>query len=144
MRHPGPPGCDSAAGRLGRHRGGCARRAAARRPPPRARPQPGTRGAARHGARPAAAACRPRPAGTRPMSSSLGVLLLTYGSPAGPDDMPRYLAAVRGGRPASAEVVTEFRRRYDAIGGSPLIPITEAQAAALEEELRRQGIDAHV
>jgi ferrochelatase len=41
-------------------------------------------------------------------------------------------------------VVKEFRRRYDAIGGSPLIPITEAQAAALEEELRRQGIDAHV
>jgi ferrochelatase len=78
------------------------------------------------------------------MSSPLGVLLMTYGSPAGPDDMPRYLAAVRGGRPASAEVVTEFCRRYDTIGGSPLIPITEAQAAALEEELRRQGIDAHV
>ncbi|HEV8402559.1 MAG TPA: ferrochelatase [Candidatus Limnocylindrales bacterium] len=61
-----------------------------------------------------------------------GVLLMTYGSPSSPDDVARYLAAVRGGRPADAELVAEFRRRYEAIGGSPLIPITRAQAAALE------------
>ena len=72
----------------------------------------------------------------------LGVLLMTYGSPSGPDDMPRYLAAVRGGRPAADEVVAEFRRRYEVIGGSPLIPITQAQAAAVEDELRRRGVDA--
>lgn len=72
----------------------------------------------------------------------LGVLLATYGSPASGDDMPRYLAAVRGGREAPPELVAEFRRRYDAIGGSPLIPITASQAAALEAELQRRGIDA--
>ena len=76
------------------------------------------------------------------MSDRLGVLLMTYGSPAGPEDMPRYLAAVRGARAASDEVVDEFRRRYEVIGGSPLIPITEAQAAALESELQRHGVDA--
>jgi ferrochelatase len=72
----------------------------------------------------------------------LGVLLMTYGSPDDLDDMPRYLTAVRGGRPVSSEVVTEFRRRYEVIGGSPLIPITQAQAAAVEERLRSDGLDA--
>lgn len=74
---------------------------------------------------------------------TLGVLLMTYGSPA-PDlhDLGDYLAAVRGGRAPSAEIVTEFRRRYELIGGSPLIPITQDQAAAVEAELRRRGVDA--
>jgi ferrochelatase len=67
---------------------------------------------------------------------------MTYGSPHGPEDTPRYLAAVRGGRPASDEVVAEFRRRYEVIGGSPLIPITQAQAGAVEAELQRRSIDA--
>ena len=74
----------------------------------------------------------------------LGVLLMTYGSPSNLDDMPRYLTAVRGGRPVSEDVVTEFRRRYEAIGGSPLIPITQAQAAAVGKRLRRDGVDARV
>lgn len=64
-----------------------------------------------------------------------GVLLMTYGSPASLDDVPTYLAAVRGGRDAEPELVTEFRRRYEVIGGSPLIPITLDQAAALEAHL---------
>ena len=72
----------------------------------------------------------------------LGVLLMTYGSPDDLDDMPRYLTAVRGGRPPSEEVVAEFRRRYALIGGSPLIPITQAQAAAVDERLRADGVDA--
>lgn len=77
------------------------------------------------------------------MSERLGVLLMTYGSPA-PDlhDLPEYLAAVRGGRPAPPELVTEFRRRYEVIGGSPLIAITQAQAQAVERELQAEGIDA--
>jgi ferrochelatase len=72
----------------------------------------------------------------------LGVVLMTYGSPDDLDDMPRYLSAVRGGQPVSPEVVAEFRRRYELIGGSPLIPITQAQAAAVEERLRADGLDA--
>jgi ferrochelatase len=72
----------------------------------------------------------------------VGVLLMTYGSPADGADVPRYLAAVRGGRPAADELVTEFQRRYAVIGGSPLIPITQAQAAAIETRLRAAGLDA--
>lgn len=66
-----------------------------------------------------------------------GVLLMTYGSPASLDDVPRYLSAVRGGRAADAELVTEFTRRYRVIGGSPLVRITTAQAAALQTRLGR-------
>jgi ferrochelatase len=68
---------------------------------------------------------------------------MTYGSPAADlHDLPAYLSAVRGGRPASDELVAEFRRRYGLIGGSPLIPMTKAQAAAVEQRLRSQGVDA--
>ncbi len=77
------------------------------------------------------------------MSSRLGVLLMTYGSPADDlHDLPEYLAAVRGGRPPSDELVDEFRRRYELIGGSPLIRITGEQAAAVEERLRSDGVNA--
>lgn len=77
-----------------------------------------------------------------PHPPRLGVLLMTYGSPADLDDMPRYLAAVRGGREPSRELVAEFRRRYELIGGSPLIEITQAQAAAVEQRLMADGLDA--
>lgn len=65
-------------------------------------------------------------------------MLMTYGSPATLDDIPVYLRHVYGGREASEEVIKEFRRRYDLIGGSPLVRITREQAAALEEELNAQ------
>lgn len=66
-----------------------------------------------------------------------GVLLMTYGSPASleREDIRVYLARVRGGREPDPEIVDEFTRRYRVIGGSPLIEITRAQAAALEEWL---------
>jgi ferrochelatase len=77
------------------------------------------------------------------MSDRLGVLLMTYGSPADDlHDIAEYLAAVRGGRPAPDDLVIEFRRRYEVIGGSPLIRITAEQAAAVEERLRADGVDA--
>jgi ferrochelatase len=79
------------------------------------------------------------------MSGRLGVLLMTYGSPADDlHDLAQYLAAVRGGREPSPELVEEFRRRYTLIGGSPLIAITRAQATALEERLKADGVDAAV
>src|SRR2546430_16551019 len=68
----------------------------------------------------------------------VGVILMTYGSPATLDDIPAYIRRVYGGREASPEVITEFRRRYALIGGSPLIRITREQAAALAEELNAQ------
>ena len=77
------------------------------------------------------------------MNDRLGVLLMTYGSPAADlHDLPEYLAAVRGGRTPSDELVDEFRHRYELIGGSPLIAVTRDQAAAVEDRLRHDGIDA--
>ena len=70
----------------------------------------------------------------------VGVILMTYGSPATLDDIPVYIKNVYGGRDPSEEVLTEFRRRYKLIGGSPLIRITNEQAAALEEELNSESI----
>jgi protoporphyrin/coproporphyrin ferrochelatase len=70
-----------------------------------------------------------------PNESSVGVILMTYGSPSTLDDIPAYLQNVRGGNPASEALITEFRRRYGLIGGSPLLRITREQAAALQEEL---------
>ncbi len=68
-----------------------------------------------------------------------GVLLMTYGSPPSlaRGDIGAYLSRVRGGRELDPALVDEFTRRYRLIGGSPLIGITRAQAAALSEELGR-------
>jgi ferrochelatase len=62
---------------------------------------------------------------------------MTYGSPASLDreGIRAYLARVRRGREPEADLVDEFTRRYQLIGGSPLIEITGAQAAAVEDVL---------
>jgi ferrochelatase len=62
---------------------------------------------------------------------------MTYGSPASLErkDIGVYLARVRGGREPDPELVDEFTRRYRFIGGSPLIEISRAQAAALGDAL---------
>jgi protoporphyrin/coproporphyrin ferrochelatase len=71
-------------------------------------------------------------------ATCVGVILMTYGSPATLDDIPVYLQNVRGGRAPDEELIREFRRRYSLIGGSPLLRITREQAAALEAELNAQ------
>jgi len=64
-----------------------------------------------------------------------GVLLIAHGTVASTDDLPAFLAEIRRGRPPPEGLVEELRRRYDAIGGSPLLALTDAQAAALSREL---------
>jgi ferrochelatase len=64
-----------------------------------------------------------------------GVVLMTYGAPKDDADLPRYLAAVRGGRTPTDDLVAEMRRRYALIGGSPLVRITREQAQALQRKL---------
>jgi ferrochelatase len=71
----------------------------------------------------------------------VGVMLMTYGSPATLDDIPTYIKNVYGGREPGEEVLTEFRRRYALIGGSPLLRITREQAQALQDELNRESTD---
>ncbi len=70
----------------------------------------------------------------------IGVVLMSYGSAVTPEDVPAYLARIRGGRPAPDGLVAEFQKRYRVIGGSPLIRITLEQAAALETLLNAQGL----
>jgi ferrochelatase len=66
------------------------------------------------------------------------VILMTYGSPKTLAEVPQYLKNVYGGRDASPDNIKEFQRRYKIIGGSPLVLITQQQAAALEEELNKK------
>ena len=61
---------------------------------------------------------------------------MAHGTPDTMAEMPEYLRLVRGGRPASDELVAEMRHNYEAIGGrSPLTDLTRAQAAALQARL---------
>ena len=64
-----------------------------------------------------------------------GVLLVAHGTVTDLDDLPEFLAKIRRGRPAPPELVSEIRHRYQAIGGSPLLDITRAQAQALSRRL---------
>ncbi len=72
-------------------------------------------------------------------SETIGVLLMSFGSAETPEDVPAYLASVRRGRPAPDDLVAEFQRRYKAIGGSPLLRITRAQASALQSLLNAEA-----
>jgi protoporphyrin/coproporphyrin ferrochelatase len=65
-----------------------------------------------------------------------GVLLMAYGAAAGVEEIPAFLADIRQGRPVEPELVDEFRKRYERMGGgSPLAEITAAQARALRGRL---------
>lgn len=65
-----------------------------------------------------------------------GLLVMSYGSPASPDDIEDYYTHIRRGRPPSPEQLAELRGRYEAIGGiSPLVERTRSQAAALAAAL---------
>ncbi|MDQ6748644.1 MAG: ferrochelatase [Candidatus Dormibacteraeota bacterium] len=70
-----------------------------------------------------------------PAATPVGVVLMTYGSAQTADEVPAYLASVRGGRPADDALVVEFQRRYQLIGFSPLVRITQAQGHSLQELL---------
>jgi ferrochelatase len=77
----------------------------------------------------------------------VGVLLMAHGAARGLDDLPRYYAHIREGRPLSDAVLEELTQRYRAIGGhSPLHEITASLARRLAGVLQaRPGVvDWHV
>jgi ferrochelatase len=76
--------------------------------------------------------------------AQLGVVLATFGSAVTADDVPAYLSSVRGGRDVPAELIDEFRRRYDLIGRSPLIDITRDQARELQLLLDSEPSDESI
>jgi ferrochelatase len=67
---------------------------------------------------------------------STAILLMAHGTPSSLEELPEYLALVRGGRPASDQLLAEMRHNYSAIGGrSPLTDITFHQRDALAARL---------
>ncbi len=63
------------------------------------------------------------------------VLLLGHGTIENLDDLPAFLSNIRRGRPTPSELVTEIRRRYASIGGSPLLGITRELAVLVAARL---------
>jgi protoporphyrin/coproporphyrin ferrochelatase len=69
-----------------------------------------------------------------------GLLVMAYGTPAGPDQIEAYYTHIRRGRPPTTELLAQLRARYQAIGGvSPLLEITRAQVRAITAELANAG-----
>jgi protoporphyrin/coproporphyrin ferrochelatase len=74
------------------------------------------------------------------VSGVTGVLVMAYGTAAGPEDIQRYYTDIRGGRAPSPEHLAELRERYAAIGNVfPLLDTTTAQATGLVDRLNADG-----
>jgi len=66
----------------------------------------------------------------------IAVLVSAYGDPGSIADVEPYLLDVRGGRPTRPQLVEEIQARYARIGGrSPILELTQAQAAAIGRAL---------
>ena len=63
------------------------------------------------------------------------VLLSAHGTVEREEDLPAFLANIRRGRPSPPQLIEEVTRRFRAIGGSPLLRISRAQADALSARL---------
>jgi protoporphyrin/coproporphyrin ferrochelatase len=67
---------------------------------------------------------------------TLGLLVMSYGTPASLDEVEAYYTHIRRGNPPSPEKLQELKDRYQAIGGvSPLTEITQNQVNDLERFL---------
>jgi protoporphyrin/coproporphyrin ferrochelatase len=63
------------------------------------------------------------------------VLLASHGSIDDLNDLAAFVSTVRRGHPAPDDLVAELRRRYEAVGGSPLNAVNEAVARKLEKRV---------
>ncbi len=69
-----------------------------------------------------------------------GALLLAFGGADSIESVEPFIRNVLKGRPLTPELIEKTRERYGLIGGSsPLLSITEAQAKAVGEILKREG-----
>jgi len=76
---------------------------------------------------------------------SKGLLVMHYGTPASLDAVLPYYTHIRRGRVPSEEQLEDLVSRYKAIGGpSPLAAISQRQADAINDGLRKRGIDSKV
>jgi protoporphyrin/coproporphyrin ferrochelatase len=71
-----------------------------------------------------------------------GVLVMAYGTPVDLDHVEEYYRDILGGQQPPAELVENLTARYRAIGGSPLLEITRAQAAGIGARL--DGVEPYL
>jgi protoporphyrin/coproporphyrin ferrochelatase len=70
------------------------------------------------------------------MAKPIGVLMMAYGGPDSLEELPGYLADIRGERPTTPAVLEEITHNYRQIGGrSPLMEFTLQQVAAIQAHL---------
>lgn len=70
---------------------------------------------------------------------TIGVLVMSYGTPADMDQVKAYYTHIRRGKPPEDDKLKDLMDRYEAIGGVfPLRRNTDAQVAALETKLNEQ------
>lgn len=78
----------------------------------------------------------------QPSGSSVGVLIMAYGTPQSPVDIEKYYTHIRRGRPPTPEQLEDLVSRYDAIGGiSPMRNRTDAQVEAVRRALNSMALD---
>ncbi len=66
----------------------------------------------------------------------IGVIIMAYGTPAGPEQIEAYYTHIRHGRKASPELLADLQYRYQSIGGvSPLIKHTHDQVKGIQAAL---------
>ena len=69
------------------------------------------------------------------MKDPIGVLVMAYGGPNSPEEIPGYLADIRSGRTTPKRILEEICNNYRQIGGkSPLLEITRRQVAAIQTQ----------
>lgn len=73
----------------------------------------------------------------------VGVLVMSYGTPASMDQIEAYYTHIRRGHPPTKEQLDDLVHRYEAIAGGffPLRRNTDDQVAALQERLNQSGSD---
>ncbi len=69
-------------------------------------------------------------------TADTAILLTAHGTVSDLEELPGFLSRIRGGREVPPELLAETRRRYALIGSSPLLRVTEEQAALLERRVR--------
>lgn len=69
------------------------------------------------------------------------VLLVAHGTVRSLDELPDFVTEIRHGRPAPPELIQELRGRYEAVGGSPLLQLTEELAEAVAA---RTGLETRI
>ncbi|MFS0722937.1 ferrochelatase [Paenibacillus sp. 1P07SE] len=69
--------------------------------------------------------------------ATIGVLVMSYGTPASLDDIESYYTHIRRGHPPTPEMLADLKGRYEAIVGGvfPLRENTDAQVAGLQAVL---------